>query len=161
MVDNLLVLKNYICISGVFIPVKCTTSKYSVNVKGGYTAASFSNYRLPVSVIQAIVGASNQSLAKTTWDSYRTAEAHIKRCEEETGVRIRFPMDNRMTLTYVGWLISRRKVSSTTISQYLSALRVVHLKHGVLPSNLRPDIVQAIIEGKVQLALCKLSGVAT
>ena len=53
----------------------------------------------------------------------------------------------RMVLAFVGWLISVRKVSASTISQYLSALRMSHLKKGVLPSNLRPDMVKAILRG--------------
>ena len=87
-----------------------TTSKYSYIVKGGYTAASFASYRLPVSVVTAVVGAANLSLAKTTWSTYKTAESHLKRCEAETGVRIRFPMNDQMILTYVGWLITQESV---------------------------------------------------
>ena len=130
------------------VPKPTARTKYCVEVKGGYTAASFGNYRLPTSIVTAIVDAANLSLAKTTWSSYRTAEAHLVRCEAETKVKMRFPMDDRMILTYVGWLISSRGVSSTSISQYLSGLRVVHLKRGVFPSNLRPDIVNAVMKGR-------------
>ena len=58
-----------------------------------------------------------------------------------------------MVLAFIGWLISVRKVSSSTISQYLSGLRVIHLKHGVWPSNLRPDMVKAILRGHEQSEL--------
>ena len=117
-------------------------------MKGGYTSDTFTNQRLPISIVQAIVDAANLSLSKTTWSSYNTAEAHIKKCQEETGIAITFPMDDRMILLYVGWLITSRGVKVTSISQYLSGLRVVHLKHGVFPPNLRPEIVKAIIKGK-------------
>ena len=53
-----------------------------------------------------------------------------------------------MVLAFVVWLISVRKVSSSSISQYLSGLRTVHLKSGALPGNLRLDIVSAIVKGK-------------
>ena len=59
-----------------------------------------------------------------------------------------FPMDDRMVLAYVGWLIAVRKVSSATISQYNSGLRVAHLKQGVMPGNLKPALVAAVIKGK-------------
>ena len=52
-----------------------------------------------------------------------------------------------MIIAFVGWLMTVRKISSKSISQYLSGLRIVHLKNGVLPGNLRPDIVQAILKG--------------
>ena len=57
-------------------------------------------------------------------------------------------MDDRMVLAYVGWLIAVRKVSAATISQYISGLRVAHLKHGVMPGNLKPALIAAIIKGK-------------
>ena len=105
------------------------------------------------------MNSSNHSLAHSTWGSYNTAENHIKRCERETGVKMTLPMDNRMILAFVGWLIADRKVSSATITQYLSGLRVAHLKHGVLPGNLRPDIVAAIIKGKANEENSSLSKV--
>ena len=55
-----------------------------------------------------------------------------------------------MILAFIGWLINVRKVSSSTIEKYLSGLRIIHLKNGVLPGNLRPDLVTAIIRGHFQ-----------
>ena len=68
--------------------------------------------------------------------------------ERDTGIRIRFTMDHRMILAYVGWLIAKRGVSFISISQYLSGLRMVNMKQGVPPVNLRPEIVQTIIKGR-------------
>ena len=53
-----------------------------------------------------------------------------------------------MILAFVGWLMSERKVSSSSISQYMAGLRTVHLRSGVMPGNLRPDMVSSIIKGK-------------
>ena len=53
-----------------------------------------------------------------------------------------------MLLAFIGWLMSVRGVSSVSISKYLLGLRTVHLKNGVLPGNLRPDIVSYILRGK-------------
>ena len=49
--------------------------------------------------------------------------------------------DLRMIIAFVGWLMTVRRINSNSITQYLSGLRVVHLKNGVFPVNLRPDIV--------------------
>ena len=98
----------------------------------------------------ALVSAGNQSLALNTWETYKTAERHLERCERDTGVRMRFPMTNRMILAFIGWLITVRKVSSVSINKYLSGLRTVHLKKGSMPGNLRPEIVKAIIRGREQ-----------
>ena len=109
---------------------------------------SFSSLNLPNSIVTVIVEAANLSLAKNTWSSYNTAENHISRCERDTGVKIEFPMTHRMQLAYFGWLMKVRNVSSATMDQYASGLRVAHLKRGVFPPNLRPDIVKAIIKGR-------------
>ena len=52
-----------------------------------------------------------------------------------------------MVIAFVGWLMTVRKISSNSVSQYLSGLRIVHLKNGVLPGNLRPDLINAILKG--------------
>ena len=139
---------HFIYSPGIISPKKTSKMKYSVNVKNGYSTDSFKQLNIPNSLVGALVDASNQSLALSTWSSYNTAENHMKRCELETGVKMSFPMDDRMVLSYVGWLIVHRKVSSASITQYISGLRVAHLKHGVMPGNLRPAIVAAILRGK-------------
>ena len=81
--------------TGFVSPKRSSRTKYSSDVKGGYTAKSFKDYRLPTSMVGALVSASNQSLALSTWSSYRTAENHLRKCEIDTGIKMRFPMDNR------------------------------------------------------------------
>ena len=78
--------------------------------------------------MSALVSASNHSLALNTWSTYKTAENHLRRCEVDTGIPMRFPMNDEMILAFVGWLITVRKVGASTIKQYLSGLRTVHLK---------------------------------
>ena len=63
---------------------------------------------------------------------------------------MRFPMNDRMVLAFIGWLITVRKVSAAMIKQYLSGLRTIHLKNGFLPGNLRPNIVNSILKGQEQ-----------
>ena len=63
---------------------------------------------------------------------------------------MRIPMNDRMLLAFIWWLITVRKVSAATIKQYLSGLRTIHLKNGFLPGNLRPDIVNSILKGQEQ-----------
>ena len=83
------------CVAGVFSPKRSIKVKYSQKVKGGFTPSAFKDYKLPTSIVNALVAASNQSLALNTWSNYRVVESHLQKCERDTGVRIRFPMDNR------------------------------------------------------------------
>ena len=86
---------NHLYFTGEFSPKKSERTKYCSKVKGGYTSESFKDYRLPTSIVCALVTASNTSLAMTTWASYKTVETHLRRCESDTKVKIRFPMDSR------------------------------------------------------------------
>ena len=81
--------------TGTFSPKKSSKIKYCPNVKGGFSASSFKDYKLPTSIVNAIVGASNKSLALNTWTNYKTTENHLRRCEIETGVKMRFPLTDR------------------------------------------------------------------
>jgi hypothetical protein len=137
------------------VPVPEVQAKYSKVVKGGYDAKSFSNYKLPTNIVTCLVEAANSSLSKNTWMSYKTAENHLLRAEKSTGVKMTMPMTDAMLLAYIGFLLIERKVGGATLSQYLSGLRTVHLKHGVFPPLLRPDIVQSIVKGTENLDMLK------
>jgi hypothetical protein len=58
------------------------------------------------------------------------------------------PFDVTKTLNYVGFLLEDRKVSSKTVNQYLSAVRMLHLCQGFDSSCLRPQIVSLILRGR-------------
>ena len=63
-------------------------------------------------------------------------------------------------LTYIGWLVHRRKVRAKTVQVYLSGLRMAHLRRGFYNTNLRPDIVGQMVTGFKQRDLLhdKLTG---
>ena len=82
-------------VAGIVSPKKSTKVKYCSNVKGGFTASTFKDYRLPTSIVNALVGASNKSLALSTWTNYKTAANQLMKCESDTRVKMRFPMTNR------------------------------------------------------------------
>ena len=63
--------------AGLTVPRMAIRTKYHGAARGGFTATSFKNYRLPPSIVNAIVGAANCSLAKNPWSSYNTAERHM------------------------------------------------------------------------------------
>ena len=57
------------------------------------------------------------------------------------------PFGVKETLTYVGWLMKTRRVQASSIENYLSGIRVAHMKAGHNVPVLRPDIVQAVLTG--------------
>ena len=81
--------------TGIHSPKKATKVKYSGNVEGGFSTQSFSKFNLPPTIVGALVSASNNSLAMSTWSNYKTAESHLKQCERDTNIKMDFPMDDR------------------------------------------------------------------
>ena len=139
-------------------PKRKDVCKYSAH--GAYSGISFKKYKLPSSIVSALVTAVNHSLAEGTFKSYKTAERHITRCEKETKVKLRFPFGEKEILTYIGWLVACRKVSVSTIEKYLSGIRLVHLKKGFNVPALRPEIVKVVLTGlsqkeKIQIRIGK------
>ena len=47
-------------------------------------------------MVDKLVKVSNLSLARMARSSYGIAEAHLSRCEQETGIRLQFPMFERI-----------------------------------------------------------------
>lgn len=102
----------------------------------------------------------NFSLAKSTWSTYATAENHVASCNREMETNLSFPFSVGDILTYIAWLVDRRKVRAKTVQVYLSGLRMAHLRHGCYNTNLRPEIVTVLVTGMKQrdLLVDKLTG---
>ena len=88
----------------------------------------------------------NHSLAANTWRSYRTAENHLARIKKELGIDIRFPFTPEASLTFIGYLLSR-KLSASTVQKYMSAIRMVHMTRGEFAPWLLPDVVKSVLTG--------------
>jgi hypothetical protein len=131
---------------GTLSPQARTIGKYSST--GPYSARSFNNHNLPANIMVALVASAIFSLAEGTAKSYGTAESHIIRCQEETKVNLSFPFREKEIVTYIGWLIDKRKVSAKTVEKYLSNIRLAHLKEEYHVPALRPDIAKTGSEGE-------------
>ena len=112
-----------------------------------YTVDSFAHLNLPEDLKQAMVETANHSLAKKTWQSYKTASKHMESCQQETGVTFSLPLQERDVLLFTSWLIVRRGVRAATADCYLSAIRQVHMTRGINPPNLRSDLIKSVLKG--------------
>ena len=61
--------------------------------------------------------------------------------------KLRIPFAVRETLVYIRWLMTSRRVQSSTIESYLAGIRVAHMRAGHSVPVLRPDVVQAVLTG--------------
>jgi hypothetical protein len=126
-------------------PSNTARAKYSM--KEGFSKKTFSKLGLAPSLIIPLVQCSNYALAANTWQSYGTAERHVRRVEKYTGEKMSFPFTLKSTLTYVGYLLGVRKISGSSVEKYISGLRMCHLKAGHFSPGLRPDIIKMVITG--------------
>ena len=118
------------------------------NNEGIAKSALFEDLDVDPRFVKGLTDAANLAISENTKCQYRTAMNHVKRCSEFTGKEMNLPFDLTSTLNYIGYLQEVRTVSSSTVSQYLSALRYIHLVQGHDPSCLRPDIVSLILRGR-------------
>ena len=108
----------------------------------------FNDLNIDQRLTKGLTDSANLAITENTKCQYQTALNHVNRCHEFTRDDMSFPFDIKKTLTYVGFLMEIRRVSSNTISQNMSALRYIHLVQGQDPSCLRPDIVILILRGR-------------
>ena len=124
-------------------------SGYCPQPKGRYSSKSFPGLQeLPKSLMEAVIKASNNSLANGTWQNYKVVETHLNRCQKIIGRRFEFPFTNNSVLVFVAYLLDRDNLKSSTIENYLSALRILHMTEGHIVTNLRPDIIRTLLKGK-------------
>merc|ERR1711867_288719 len=77
----------------------------------------------------------------------QTAANHVTRISRELGITLVFPFSLEDTLTYLGYLISVRRVSGSTLEKYMSGLRMAHLTRGHFSPWIRLDVVKMMITG--------------
>ena len=110
--------------SGTRRPRATFNTKYGA--KGGFHTKALANVRGPPQLVVALADALNHGLASNTWKSYKTASNHVERIRKELGISLSFPFSLEDTLTYLGYLLSVRKVAGATLDKYLSRLRMAH-----------------------------------
>ena len=115
-----------------------------------YSEDSFRHLNLPKHYKKLLANISNNSLAKSTWSSYRTSLNKLDQYAEETGNSIAFPTSKDTVLSFTAWLLSKG-VGTSTVNTYLSGLRQAHMTMGMEPPNLHTNLVNQVLQGKQNL----------
>ena len=103
---------------------------------------------LPDDIAAGLVMSANNGLTNRTWRQYNVVLSHVDECARVTGMSKEFPFDRSQVLTLVGYLLTRKKLKSSTISSYLSALRMQHVVRGHLDAVMRSPLIDLILQGK-------------
>ena len=115
---------------------------------------SFEAFGFSPAIVETLRVAANHSVSANTWASYATAERHIARAENVTGVNITFPFSLKSLLAYVGFLLAPkvdggRGLQGKSVEEYLSAIRLLHMQKGFFEPYIRPEIIKQITRGAV------------
>ena len=116
--------------------------------RGLFTKDSFSRFNLDLASVDILVKASNNSLSTQTWNNYRTVRNHIRKCQALTGREFTFPFTEEMVLSLVSYWLHYLGLQGTTVSSYLSGLRMIHFTQGYPDTLLRSSLVSVVFEGK-------------
>ena len=93
----------------------------------------------------------NFGLAQKTWGSYKTAERMWKKCQKDKKVQLNLPWGQKETVIFIDWLVRDRGVAGTTVENYLSGIRNIHIMKGFDEPKLKTNLVKQILKGKKNL----------
>ena len=140
------ILVDYVCF---FFPVVercqykpvCVYGQKKYGPNGMYDDDSFRKLGFGRNITNMLINIANHSLANRTWSTYNTVKNQLEKCENAMGKKFKFPMNQKDILTFISWLLTERRVKSSTINTYISALRTIHLAKGVIVKELRPGLL--------------------
>jgi len=120
------------------------TSKYGPS--GLFTSQSFAYLTTDSIVASTLSHLANHSITRNTWSTYQTANRMLKLCFDSRNTIVSYPLSQGDLLIFISWL-NNRGLSPTTISSYLSGIRLIHLTVGLEAPDLRSDIVSQVLTG--------------
>lgn len=91
---------------------------------------------------------SNHGLAQSTWGNYKTARNMIEKCQKEKNQIFIWPISENDILIFISWLLTERKLSSSTVENYLAGVRQIHIMKGIQVPNFRTDLVKTVLKGQ-------------
>jgi len=116
-------------------------------LKGGCASEFLTNLNLPEDTAASIAKFGNLGVAQSTWNSYRTAQTMLLKCEKETKENLEIPLDDRKVLIFIDWLARCRGLKSASITSYLSGIRQLHIVRGIDPPQIRTGLVKLVLRG--------------
>jgi hypothetical protein len=114
--------------------------------------------KLDNKVIDELSHLAEHSIARKTWDTYRTAERMLLKFGKEKKATLDWPLQEEIILRFVHWLICDRGLSAASVSSYLAGVKKLHVIKGMEEPKIRTSLVQMIIEGKKNIEAAEKVG---
>lgn len=96
---------------------------------------------------ESLASLGNLGVAKSTWNTYKTAQTMLLKCGKETKVNMEVPLNSKQILVFIDWLARYRNLKGATINSYLSGIRQLHIVRGIEPPVIRTGLVKLILKG--------------
>ena len=135
-----------ICAGPVFTP-KAIRGNTKYSTKGGCAKQLLDSLQLPQDIAESLASLGNLGVAKSTWNTYKTAQTMLLKCEKETHIKMDIPLNNKQILVFIDWLARSRNLKGTTINSYLSGIRQLHIINGIDPPVIRSGLVKLVLKG--------------
>jgi len=103
---------------------------------------------LPRDVCQDLAHLGSHGLSKGTWSSYHTAVKMLETCCSEKRIPMSWPIEEKVILLFVHWLLKARRVGASTIEVYLAGIRAAHIVRGWPAPHIKSDLINLIVRGK-------------
>jgi hypothetical protein len=116
-------------------------------IKGGCASELLEGLTLPPEVANSLAELGNLGVAKSTWNSYKSAKQMLLKCALESKTAMQLPLIERQILIFIDWLARVRGLRSTTINTYLSGIRQLHIVQGIDPPVFRTGLVKLVLKG--------------
>lgn len=129
---------------------RCAVPMAGVSKYGSDRMGQFQLHQLdlPEEVKKDLSDAVSNSLAKSTWGSYKTAERLLATYCKENKIGFSLPVSHSVLLGFVHWLAYKKQLKAGTISSYLAGIKKLYVVNGIPEPNLRTDLVQMVLHGR-------------
>ena len=88
------------------------------------------------------------SISNNTWKNYSAALRSFQKFEQSSGCTHNWPLDIGVLRAYTSFALSAGNLSPASVSNYLSAIRYLHLIKGIpAPQILQDELIKMIIRG--------------
>ena len=126
---------------------------------GLFGSHDFSGAGIVPTACQAVI---NSSVSRATWGKYSSALNTFSAFEMACGTSFHWPLSPEICRAFVIWCHSARRLKSTTIMAYLSALKFVHTLRGLPNAHLSTDqFTSLLIKGVSHIDLASNPSTST
>ena len=124
-----------------------SVSRPRYGAQGNVRSHMLRRLSLPADLEAVTVTLCNASLASSTWRCYNIGEKAAARCEQETGVDMSMPWNEKKAVVFASHCV-KRNLAATTIRQYMVGIKSAHRRMGFTVQAWDSFILKQVLRGR-------------